>query len=335
MRRILVTGGAGFIGRRTVLALAKQGHEVYVYDSMQLGSTNEFKPLTTKIHTIRGDMRDYSGLEKVVKRADQVLHLAAPSSFLMYEERPIDAATITYVGFLNLIEAVRRSNKNRLVFASTSAVYEGLPTPWREDMNCFPPDLKALSKLQNEQIAKQYGDRYGLKTVALRPLSVYGVGEYTKKGYANVISLFVWAMINGERPIVWGDGTQTRDFVYVDDCADTTIRILEYNWNEQSSNFEIFNVGTGRATSFNDVVRLINGQLGTDLSPTYVEVPLKIYAKEICGDTTKVRQLLGWEAKITVKDGIGKIIENARKEPKVMKLFDSQEYALHIGRRGK
>lgn len=329
-RRVLVTGGAGLIGRRVALKLVERGYDTYVYDSMQLGSIKEFRTLADRIHVIKGDIRDFSSLKKVLKRVDQVLHLSAPSSFLMYEERPIESTVTTYVGFLNLMEAMRKSNKKRLVFASTSAVYEGLETPWREDMNCSPPDLKALSKLHNEQIARQYAERHGIKSIALRPASVYGVGEYTKKGYANVISLFVWAMLNGERPIVWGNGSQDRDFIYVDDCAELATAALQFNWGRQTNDFEIFNVGTGISTSFNDIIRIINKRLGTNLDPVYVKVPIPIYATSVLTDVTKAKQLLHWEPNVAVEEGVGKIIENARRELRATALSKAQKYALHI-----
>jgi len=159
-------------------------------------------------------------------------------------------------------------------------------------------------------------------------MSVYGVGEYTKKGYANVISLFVWAMLNGERPIVWGDGTQRRDFIYVDDCADLVLRALEFNWSKQNSNFEVFNVGTGKSTSFNDITRLVNERLNANLKPIYVAVPIALYATEVLGDMSKANRMLGWGARVDIQEGISKVVENARRDPRIRELSEAQKYAL-------
>lgn len=194
--------------------------------------------------------------------------------------------------------------------------------------------MKALSKLHNEQIARQYAERHGIKSIALRPASVYGVGEYTKKGYANVISLFVWAMLNGERPIVWGNGSQERDFIYVDDCAELVTAALEFNWDGQTNDFEIFNVGTGIPTSFNDIVGIINRKLGTNLDPIYVKVPIPVYAASVLTDATKAKRLLHWEPNVTVEEGVGKVIENARRELRNTALSKAQKYALHIKPKG-
>jgi nucleoside-diphosphate-sugar epimerase len=330
MRKILVTGGAGFIGRRIVPKLVALGHSVSVYDSMQLSSVKEFESVDDRIEIIRGDMRDYEKLSSAVAGNDQVLHLAAPSSMLMYLEKPIEATIVTYHGFLNLIEALRRHDINKFVFASTSAVYEGCPLPWHENLEAFPPDLKALSKLQNEQIAKQYGERYGITSVALRPLSVYGTGEYTKKGYANVTSLFIWAMLNGQRPIVWGDGAQTRDFIHVEDTSDLLIKILDWNYNAQKNGkMEIFNVGTGIETSFNEVISIINELLETNYNPIYVPIPIKIYSLRILGDMNKVHRVLRWHHKISIREGLKLGVERARRLS-AESFSTYQKYALDI-----
>jgi len=324
-RFILVIGGAGLIGRSVVPKLAELGHYVTVYDSMQLGSYKGLENLD--IAMIKGDTRDYEALSFAVKGEDQVLHLASPSSMLMYLENPVESVITTYLGFLNLVEACRRNNVKNLVFASTSAVYEGCPTPWREDMLVNPPDLKSLTKFHNRQIAELYGKHCGLTSVCLRPMSVYGVGEWTKGGYANVISLFVWAMLNGKRPIVWNDGKQSRDFTYVDDVADLMVKALDWNYEVQrEGEMEIFNVGTGIATSFNEVISIINEQLKTNYQPIYVSVPVSPYSQTVLGDMTKVQQILNWKHKVSVKEGIAKVIEDTRQLPKSFNQY--QEYAL-------
>ena len=330
MSKVLITGGAGLIGRRIVVELCRLGYDVSIYDNLQMGSIDEFKPIKDKLDIYNGDIRNYKKLSSAVSRCDQVLHLAAPSSMIMYLETPIESTLVTYQGFLNLIEAMRRHNVNKLVFASTSAVYEGLPVPWREDMVVFPPDLKALSKLQNEEVAHLYANRYGITSVAVRPLSVYGTGEYTKKGYANIISLFVWAILNGNRPIIWGDGTQTRDFIHVDDAAKLFVRIIEWNkFNQEEGGFEVFNLGTGIETSFNEIVMIINELLGTEYEPIYTPVPIDVYSKRILADMEKVRKILGWCHSISVRKGIQMTIDEASKSGN-KSLSKHQEYALSI-----
>jgi len=333
--KILVTGGAGFIGRSIVPKLVKEGLDVTVYDSMVLGNDKGLEGATL----IRGgDVRNYYLMKQVIEEVEpeQVLHLAAPSSMLIYLENPLESTIVTYEGFLNLMELCRKYDVENMVFASTSAVYEGLPTPWSEEMICKPPDLKSLSKLQNEEVARLYAERYGITSVALRPLSVYGVGEHTKGGYANVISLFVWAMLNGKNPYVWGDGTQKRDFIYVEDCATLIYEIMKFNFPclgkyknvQKRGTMEIFNVGTGVETGFNEVVELINIQLSTNYQPIYVDVPIGVYSLDICADMNKVERVIGWLPSITVEEGIAKIIVNTRKLPPRFGVTFQEKYTL-------
>lgn len=335
MSKILVTGGAGLIGRRVVAELCRLGHKVSIYDNLQRGSIEEFKPIEDKMDIYTGDIRDYEKLSYAVSKCDQVLHLAAPSSMIMYLETPIESTMITYQGFLNLIEAMRQHNVNKLVFASTSAVYEGIPVPWREDMVVSPPDLKSLSKLQNEEMARLYAKKYGITSVAVRPLSVYGTGEYTKEGYANITSLFVWAMSNGKRPILWGDGTQTRDFIHVDDATKLFVRMIDWNNAiQEDGSFEVFNMGTGIETSFNEVVAVINELLDTSYEPIYTPVPIDVYSKRILGDMEKVYKVLGWHHKISIREGIQMTIDEASSSMS-KHLMKHQEYGLHIKRKEK
>ncbi len=146
-----------------------------------------------------------------------MVHLAAGASFLMYEEAPLQQTSGTIDGFHTLLEALRVNDVETLVYASTSAVYEGNDLPYNEGMALSPPDLKAFAKKVNEEMAALYARRYPLRPVRLRPFSVYGEDEMSKGKYANVVSLFTWAVCGGRRPLVWGDGTQTRDFIHVSD----------------------------------------------------------------------------------------------------------------------
>ena len=206
--RVLVTGGGGLIGRSVVRALLAREHQVTVLDDFRLSRKEEVLP-DPALRYVEGDVQDRSLVERLVREQDGVIHLASPSSFLMYEEGPLDATLVTVAGFLNILEAMRKYGVSNLVYASTSAVYEGNPVPYVESMPINPPDLKALSKKWNEEAAAQYSERWGIRALGLRPFSVYGQGEHNKKGYANVISLFAWAVLNDEPPIVWGDGSQT------------------------------------------------------------------------------------------------------------------------------
>ena len=307
--KILVTGGAGLIGRHLVQLLVKKEHEVRVLDNFRLSDPTYLSTLSDQIQLIEGDVTDLQKVEEATNSVNIVFHLAAPSSMLMYREAPILSTHTTVEGTLNVLEAMRKYDVPRLIYASTSAVYEGNPVPWVESMQLNPPDLKALSKKFGEEIAKNYSDRYGIECVAARPLSVYGYDEETKQGYANVISLFVWTMLDDRRPAVWGDGNQTRDFIYVDDAAESLFLAMNSKLDQK---FEVFNVGTGKETSFNSVVNTINTLLGKSLEPIYVPVQIDIYGYRIVGDPTKAEKMLGFKAKISVEEGVRHVIQNAK-----------------------
>lgn len=315
---ILVSGGAGFIGRGLVKKLILEGHSVRILDNFSLGAKNYILDMIGKVEVIEADIRNYRLVKKALKNVDLVYHLAAPSSFLMYEQNPLGCSIITIQGFLNILEGMRTMKVKKIIYASTSAVYEGNPLPYKEDMNLCPPDLKALSKKFNEEIAKEYSQRYGLETIGLRPFSVYGYGEETKGGYANIISLFIWTMLKGNRPVVWGDGNQTRDFIFVEDVVDAFMLA-----KDRSFGYEIFNIGTGKETTFNTVIQIINWYLGKELKPLYIPIPINIYAERLLSDTARQEKILGFKPKVSVETGIAKTLERANKTIKQYKKLSS------------
>jgi nucleoside-diphosphate-sugar epimerase len=297
--KVLVTGGAGLIGRALTRRLSSLGHKIAIFDNFTLSQENLVRN-NNAVSLIRGDIRDYDALKQAMKECDTVFHLAGPSSVIMYEEAPVESVSVTVAGFLNVMEAVRQSDVERVIYASVGAIYEGQKLPHSENMTLpNPVDLKVLSKRACEDMARLYSARYGISTVGMRPFSVYGLDEGTKGRYANVTSLFLWFMLKGERPIVWGEGEQSRDFIFVDDVAEA----FELASRRKYEN-EIFNVGTGIETSFNEVVSAINKELRTTLEPVYVPVQLPVYAQRIAADTSKAMNQLGFKAKVPLVEGV-------------------------------
>jgi nucleoside-diphosphate-sugar epimerase len=309
-KQILVTGGWGFIGRSLVRQLVQLGHETTVLDNFRIGGPRHIpQDIAGSVNWIQGDCRDRGLVSDLIAGKDAVVHLAAPSSFLMYEEDPVEGTVITIEGFLNVLEGVRQHGVSDLVYASTSAVYEGNPLPYHEEMSLDPPDLKALSKKVNEEMATQYARRYGIRAIGLRPFSVYGPDEFSKGGYANIISLFAWAMVAGKAPVVWGTGDQTRDFIYVEDAARAFIAAMESDVDSG-----VFNLGTGIETSFNEVITLINRFLGAELEPEYVSVPISIYAYRLWADTIRTEKVLSFKASTSVEEGVRRLVEHAQEQ---------------------
>lgn len=320
MKNVLVTGAAGFIGRTIVRTLAEQGYTVRALDSFRF--SNRGQVVTHPNVTWHdGDTRDWNLVRKLVEGQDAVIHLAAPSSFLMHEENDLEACSFTLMGFKTVMEAVRKAGIKKVVWASTSAVYEGHDVPYHEDMVLAPPDSKAGCKHFCEMEAQRYTDRFGITCIGMRPFSVYGEGEDTKRGYANVISLFTWAMLHGEQPVLWGDGNQTRDYIYVTDAANAFIRALELDIPTQ-----LLNVGTGIEVTFNDVVTRIGRQLGMEVEPIYVPVPIRIYAHRLLADMSRAESVLGIKPTVTVDEGIARVIAYARSLPDFGSLAGDQHY---------
>lgn len=300
--RVLVTGGSGLIGRRVVSSLAHTGYQVTVFDRAQHSPS-----LMPAGEVVVADTRDWDAVARAVKGKDVIVHLAAGANFLMYEAEPVTQTSAAIVGFHHILEAAKRFDVRKVVYASTSAVYEGNQLPYTESMPLHPPDLKAVAKKINEEMAHLYSSRFGTTAIGLRPFSVYGADEAAKGPYANIISLFAWAMLAGQRPVIWGDGEQTRDFIYVDDVVEAFRLAVVQDIPTQE-----FNVGTGIETSFNDIVKLLNESLPTALPPVYVAVPVTIYARRLLADTSLAQHVLHFRAQVSVKEGIQRVLQEAR-----------------------
>lgn len=320
VEKVLVTGAAGFIGRSLVTELVSRGYGVVGLDNYKFSNQSQI-PRGSHIEWVEGDTRDASLVKALLGRTDHVVHLAAPSSFIMHEENDLDACSFTMMGFKTVMEMMRSLGKKRIVWASTSAVYERHPVPYVETMVPDPPDSKAGCKHWCEMEAKRYTERYGFTAIGFRPFSVYGVGEHTKLGYANVTSLFTWAMMAGRHPVVWGDGSQTRDFIFVEDVARAFADALESDLSTIN-----LNLGFGVEHTFNDVIRIAEQQLGFDARPQYIDVPIQIYAHRLWADMTLAREKLGFVPSVTLEEGIARIIDYTKTlPPEVRKALEVQQ----------
>ncbi len=295
--KVLITGGAGFIGSNLAWKLVEKGYEVTVLDNLFLGKTENLPP---DAHFIKGDVRDYS-LVKELTKVDVVFHEAAASSAPMFEE-PFEAVEVNVNGFVNVLHASLKNKVKKVIYASTSSIYGNNPVPHREDMKVKPINFYSATKLMNEHVASIYNLR-GLETVGLRYFSVYGPREKHKGKFANVVSQFLWLMLKNKPPVIYGRGEQTRDFVYVEDVIEANILAFEKNVSG------VFNVGTGKETSFNELVKLLNKVLDKEIKPKYVENPIRNYVYRTMADVTKAEKELGFNPKYTLEGGINKILE--------------------------
>jgi UDP-glucose 4-epimerase len=299
--RFVVTGGAGFIGSNLVEKLIKEGNEVIVIDNLHTGSLYNLKNLNIKF--VKGDAGE---IEKIIDPIDGIFHLGIPSSSPMYKKK----RELIYKAMEDWIKILEYATKNKIkiVLASTSSIYNGNPVPWREDMQIIPTDFYTEVRYAMERIAKVYNDLYGTKVVALRLFSVYGEREEFKGEYANLVTQFILAALKGETIKVFGDGTQTRDFIYVQDVVDAFIKAMN-----SSIDFDIFNVGRGKSYSLNEVIAMVSRILDVDVRVKYVENPIKNYVWHTLADTTKAEERLGFKAKVDLEEGIRKIIPYYKK----------------------
>jgi nucleoside-diphosphate-sugar epimerase len=281
------------------------------------------------VQWLEADTRDEAALNDALKGADAAIHLAAGASFLMYEEDPIRRTAAAIQGFHTLLELSRNHDVGNIVYASTSAVYEGNSLPYHEEMALKPPDLKAFAKKVNEEMAALYSDRYGMRIIGLRPFSVYGDSEMSKGKYANVISLFAWTLCAGRRPVVWGDGSQTRDFIFAADVARAFVLAAESNLPTR-----VLNVGTGIETSFNEALRMLSRKLDVQIEPQYVPIPIEIYARRLLADVSLCATQLDFTAEVTLSNGMDRVLESAHRAL-ASHAWRSLPYAQDMGPRAR
>lgn len=293
--KALVTGGAGFIGSNLVEALV-DSCEVTVLDNLHTGSMKNLEVVGKDIKMVEGSCNDCLSFGL---KPDVIFHLGIPSSSPMYKKNPMLVGEAIN-GTIAVMELARQAGSKKVVFASSSSLYNGIPAPHREDAAILVTDYYTEARLAIERVAELYHSLYGIDYAGMRFFSVYGPHEEAKKQYANMITQFMWGMKAGQAPVIFGDGSQTRDFTYVQDVVNALILASKRGTG-------IFNVGTGKAYSFNSVVDLLNEKLGKDLKPQYKENPIKNYVMHTLADTSKTKSL-GFEAKYSLEKGIDRII---------------------------
>ncbi|MCS7120958.1 MAG: NAD-dependent epimerase/dehydratase family protein [Nitrososphaerota archaeon] len=293
---VIVTGGCGFIGSNLVERLVREDHSVTVIDNLHTGSLKNIEGLDVKFYN-----EPYSRLREIVGGADVIFHLGIPSSSPMYRRNP----RLVGEAINDAIEIFEfaKDKKCKVVYASSSSIYNGNPVPYREDMPIYVTDYYTECRYLIERLANLYNTLFGVKSVGLRLFSIYGPKEEFKGTYANIVSQFLWSMKKDEPPVIFGDGTQTRDFTYVGDVVEAFLLA----WKKEFE-CEIFNVGTGKAYSFNEVVEILNRLLGKNLKPIYKPNPIKNYVERTLADTTKAEKLLGFKAKVSLEEGLRSLI---------------------------
>jgi UDP-glucose 4-epimerase len=301
LMKVLVTGGAGFIGSHVVEGLVGAGCRVTVLDNLSTGKLGNIDESlkTRQARFVEGDVTDSKVVRKCVDRVDAVVHLAGVSSVPVSVENPALTYKTNVEGTLNLLNSCVRAKVGKFVFASSCAVYgEPRSLPVKESYGTHPVSPYATSKLQAERLCADFQERKGLKTVILRLFNVYGPRQAVSE-YAGVITSFVDRARRGLPLVVYGDGTQTRDFVHVRDVVEAFLRVLE----EKKAEGQVFNVGYGKAVSVNELAKKVL-ELANLEFPIVYKKPREGDLKHMFADVSKANRLLGFGAKVRLDDGL-------------------------------
>ena len=300
--KILITGGAGFLGAALAHAPVRTGNLVRVLDDLSSGDPAQLDPA---VHFTRGDVADVPKLWSLLQSVDCVYHLAARVSVPESVLYPRDYNTTNVGGTVALMQAMRDAGVRRVVLASSGAVYgEQLSQPVKEDCVPNPSSPYAVSKLAAEYYLHTIGALWGMETVALRIFNAYGPGQQARASHPPVVPAIVRQALSGGSIVVHGNGKQTRDFVYVDDVVDALISAA----SAQNVNRLTINVGSGTATSINDVVQTVGRVLNKELTPLHVTADSGGVSR-MCAELSRARERLGYTPRVSLEQGLQRFIK--------------------------
>ena len=299
----LVTGGAGFIGSHIVDRLLADGYRVRVLDNFSTGK-RENLPESDDLDIMTGDVGSFDDVHKAMKDVELVFHEAAVASVPKTINDPIGSQKTNYQGTLNVLEAARQQGAKRVVFASSAAIYGDLPElPKREDMPLKPLSPYAVDKLASEYACQMYTHLHGLETVCLRYFNVYGPRQDPGSPYSGVISIFADRLKKDEQPVIYGDGEQTRDFVFISDVVEANMKAI----TSDKASGRVMNIATMCVVTLNDLLKMMCSILNREFCPAYE----KSRAGDIMhssADTGLSVELLGWRSDVEMLEGLGRLL---------------------------
>jgi dTDP-L-rhamnose 4-epimerase len=356
MKKVLVTGGAGFIGSHLVDELVKRNYEVIVIDSIDKQVHPEGIPeyINLKARYIFEDIRKKKTLEEIVKEVDYIFHFAAKVGVGQSQYQIREYVDVNVIGTANLLDILvnKKNNVKKLIVASSMSIYgEGLyrcekcgnikpelrnfteekiddwepkcpfcksnitPIPTPEEVLTKPNSIYALSKREQEEMSILIGKTYNIPVVSLRFFNVYGPRQSLSNPYTGVCAIFLSRIKNEKSPVIFEDGLQTRDFIWVGDVVKACILSME----KENANYEIFNVGSGKPTSIFEIANLLIKLLGKNLKPEITYKFRKGDVRHCYADISKIREKIGFEPETTLEEGLKKLIEWAKKTKAVDK----------------
>jgi UDP-glucose 4-epimerase len=308
MGSYLVTGGAGFIGSHIVSALVARGDRVRVLDNLVTGHRKNLTPFDGKIEFIEGDLVNPRDVERAVAGVDVVFHEAALASVPRSVDAPLDTNAACVTGTVTLLDVARRSKVRRVVFAGSSSAYGDQPKPAKDEgLLPLPLSPYAAAKLAGEFYCQAFTATYGLETVIIRYFNVFGPRQDPKSQYAAVIPKFITEILAGQRPTIFGNGQQSRDFTYIDNIVHGNLLAAD----APDAVGRTINVACGESFNLLELVAGINKVLGTNVEPVFE--PARVGdVRESLADISVARKLLKYEPKIGFDEGLKRTVEYYR-----------------------
>ncbi len=302
-KRVLITGGAGFIGSNLAEELVRKEHDVVILDDLSTGKEENIKEFKDSVRFVKGSITDLALLRDLFRDVECVSHQAAIPSVQRSVEDPLATNEVNVKGTLNVLVAARDSEVEKVVYASSSSVYGDTPElPKREEMKPNPKSPYAVSKLTGEEYCAVFSEVYGLKTVSLRYFNVYGPRQDPYSEYAAVIPRFITRVLKNKPPIIYGNGEQTRDFTFVRDVVMANILAIERDVEG------VFNIASGKRISINELSNKIMGIVGIRLKPIY-DKPREGDIKDSSGGISRAKEKLGYEPRYNLEEGLKETME--------------------------
>jgi len=310
MRTFLVTGGAGFIGSHIAEALVARGDRVRVLDNLSTGHLANMANFRERIDFIQADLLAASSVAKAVQGVDCVFHHAALASVPLSVERPLDVHAAGATGTLILLDEARRAGVRRVVYAASSSAYGDQPGSVKHETDPIAPlSPYAASKLAGEMYCQAFTSSYGLETVALRYFNIFGPRQDPNSPYSAVIPLFITIMLSGGQPVIYGDGSQSRDFCFVANVVKANLLAADADASKVSG--RMFNIATGKSIDLLTLLDVLNRLLGLKVKPRH-DPPRAGDVRESRADISEARRCLAYEPEIDFEEGLRRSIDYYR-----------------------
>jgi nucleoside-diphosphate-sugar epimerase len=302
--RVLVTGGAGFIGSHLAERLCREGHRLRVLDNFATGRRESLASIHDEVELVEGDVRSYEQVHRCVRDCELVFHQAALPSVPRSVQDPVTSHESNATGTLNVLLAARDEGVRRVIFASSSSVYgANRELPSREETPALPIAPYAVAKLAAENYCRAFSEVYGLETVSLRYFNVFGPRQDPLSEYAAVVPRFSTAMLDGRPPVVYGDGEQSRDFTYIDNAVEANLLAA----TAPGVDGQVFNIACGEAISLNTLLEELRGVTGSEVDAVH-EAPRRGELRHSLADISRARATLGYVPGVSFREGLSRTV---------------------------